>query len=432
MVQVQLKEIDLLPQINYRGISTKTIKEILKPFSISFSVENVSRATTHEICESLDSYTQQSMRYVKMGSDAFIVPPHFSSGLKKEFERVNNFLLENYEKLSVLKDEFKNETGRPKPNWFKFAPIEDNRYALSLASPSNILVTMSADKLLNFFGSLSRTFESEDIYHAIAPHLPLSLADLCYEQLGSKNFFAIAQIHANKLNKAIEEGVYIDILPNRMNRAGLGALTSTNALTPSEIFNSYLNEDLRNKELSAVAKRVMGYGHESVIEHARVGLGIAMSLVNYHQYERHRLPSNVRESFTDIPLDRIVVLPPKIAMNEEGAELFYSSVKEAQDLREKIMNEDLNSNHYALLNGTLIGVYSNMNARAFLQMAGERLCNNVQWENQGLFEGMALLLRVAEPILYKGAAPKCVTLKKCPEGKLSCGRFNEVQEKYRT
>jgi len=67
-------------------------------------------------------------------------------------------------------------------------PIEDNRYALSLAGPSNILVTTDGGKILNFFGSLSDTFESREIFNSISPYLPKDLAELCLNEIGAKNF----------------------------------------------------------------------------------------------------------------------------------------------------------------------------------------------------------------------------------------------------
>jgi thymidylate synthase ThyX len=429
MARVNLKEIGDFPDVSYARESRRTIEEVLKPVDISFSVEGVSRATTHEICESNDSFTQQSMRYVKMGEGAFIIPPTFSESLKQEFAKTMNFLLDNYSKLSEIKDEFKDAKGRPNASWFKFAPIEDNRYALSLATPSNILVTLDGSKLLNFFGSLSEGFESRQIFDSLQPNLPNDLADLCLAEIGSKDFEAIELAHRDKLDLALEQ-VYVNIRGGRFERAGLGALTSTNAKTPSELLKIYDQQVNTREKLTAVAKRVLGYGHESIVEHVKSGAGLGMSLVTYHQFQRHRVPTNVREDFRGIPFDRRVIVPPRIAQSEEGSEIFESGISAARNLREKIMQESPEYNHFALPNGTLLGVYSNMNARAFFHIANERLCNNAQWEIQGLMTGLALQLREAEPELYAASAPKCITQGSCPEGKLTCGKLKEVRDKY--
>jgi len=429
MANINLIEIGRFPNVSFNDKSRRTIEEILKPVNISFSVENVSRATTHEICEGNDSYTQQSMRYVKMNEGAFIIPPHFSASLKKEFSNTMNFLLKNYMGLSEIKDEFKDEKGRPNPNWFKFAPIEDNRYALSLASPSNILVTMGGSKLLNFFGSLSDTFESRQIFHSLFPYLPKDLAELCFEEIGSKDFSLIAKAHRKDLDKALNQA-YVIMEDMRFERAGLGALTSTNAKSPSLLFEEYEEKGVTSEKLKLVAQRVLGYGHNSIAEHARSGLGLGMSLVTYHQFQRHRIPFNVRENFRDIPLDRDVILPPRISQTQEGREIFESGINAARKLRKKIMEEDPDYNHFALPNGTKIAVYSSMNATAFFHIANERLCNNAQWEFQRMMEQLALQLREREPELYESSVPKCIPNGGCPEGKLTCGKYAEVRKKY--
>jgi thymidylate synthase (FAD) len=429
MVNVNLVEIDKFPNINYKNSSIKTIEDALSPMNISFSVEKATLAKTHEICEGKDSYTQQSMRYVKMGEGAFIVPPVFSDSLKKEFSNTMEILLNNYIKLSELKDEFKEAKGRPKSDWFKYAPIEDNRYGLSLATPSNIKVTMSGNKLINFFSCLSKDFESTQIFSELSPYIPKDLRDICYEQIGSKDFKFISQLHREKLDKALKEN-FIDIRERRFEQAGIGALTSTNENTPSEIIREYQSGGNCDEKLQKVAERVLGYNHISIIEHARHGLGLGMSLVTYHQFERHRIPTNIRDDFRSIPLEREVLIPPKIAENEKATEIFQSSISVAKKLREKLLDENEKYNHYALLNGTRIGVYSGMEARTFAHIANERLCNNAQWEFQRMMEDVTLMLREKEPKLYEKSAPKCVLQKKCPEGKLTCGKYAEVKQKY--
>ena len=37
----------------------------------------------------------------------------------------------------------------------------------------------------------------------------------------------------------------------------------------------------------------------------------------------------------------------------------------------------------------------------------------------------------AAPSLFKKAGPSCVRCGKCPEGKMTCGKYNEVTEFYR-
>lgn len=429
MAQVNLIQVDKLPDIS--SYSQETIEEIYKPFNVSFAISGVSRATTHEICESEDTYTQQSMRYVQMNDNSFVVPEFSSDKVKTIYTNTMHSLLQNYRFLSQLKDGVETK-GRPKKSDYIFAPIEDNRYALSLGSTSNIFVTMSANKLSNFFSSLSNGPEAFQIYESLKEVLPSNFYNSLRSKIGKKDHLVISEFSKQRLEVALDRP-FIEVFKDGFFRAGLGALTSTNEYDPSQILQNWIDEyglDKSKKKIEKVAQRVMGYGHESVIEHAKFLLGMSMSLVTYHQFERHRLDENVREDFKEIPLDRKIIIPPAILKNQEALDVFMDSVYKSRSLREILLEEQPDVSNFALLNGTQMSVLSNVNARAFKEIASERLCNNAQWEIQSLFETLTLKLRDKEPVLFSDVAPNCIIQGKCPEGKLTCGQYSKMKEKY--
>jgi thymidylate synthase (FAD) len=43
---------------------------------------------------------------------------------------------------------------------------------------------------------------------------------------------------------------------------------------------------------------------------------------------------------------------------------------------------------------------------------------------------MLRLAKGATPVIFRGVGPKCITLGRCPEGKMSCGRIEEMRERY--
>ncbi|MBW2021078.1 MAG: FAD-dependent thymidylate synthase, partial [Deltaproteobacteria bacterium] len=71
-----------------------------------------------------------------------------------------------------------------------------------------------------------------------------------------------------------------------------------------------------------------------------------------------------------------------------------------------------------------------MNARALLHFFEERLCLRAQWEIRGVADQMLVLVQKVCPGVFEGAGPKCVRLGKCPEGKMTCGDFEEVKRHY--
>ncbi len=401
-----------------------TLKTLLSGSAISFLVSDVSRATTHEICRG-DSYTQQSMRYVKMQEGSYIVPDGLSPAAEKEFRDTMDGLLKIYSKMTERKPGFENKKGRPKPDWFNFAPPEDARYLLALATSSNIFVTMPASGLADFFGSLSRGTESEQILEGLAPNLPHSLAKICEERIGAEGHKAVHEEFKQELSEGLSQ-TQVSVQPGSLVRAGIGAYTSTSA-SPASVLNL---EDKKEK-LTSLALKVKGYGHESILEHALLQFSTGMSLVTFHQFQRHRLQKIIREDFNSVPIGREVVIPPNIYHSQEARELSHKAEEMSSRLQQVLSEEKPELRRYALLNGTKIGVISTLNARTLYHIANERLCNNAQWEIRNFFEEIALEARKQEPELYSGLAPKCVLLEGCPEGLLSCGKYPEMKEKYK-
>ena len=54
-----------------------------------------------------------------------------------------------------------------------------------------------------------------------------------------------------------------------------------------------------------------------------------------------------------------------------------------------------------------------------------------QWEIRNVANEMLKLCYQVSPLLFKNAGPSCVVSGKCPEGKMTCGKYKEMQEFYR-
>jgi thymidylate synthase (FAD) len=110
---------------------------VLEHASFTFAVEGVSRALTHQLVRHrIASYSQQSQRYVRLKDFGYVTPATISSKprAKAKFDKVMAELSKAYAELA--------EMG---------VPVEDARYVLPNATTSNIVVTMNARSLHNFF-----------------------------------------------------------------------------------------------------------------------------------------------------------------------------------------------------------------------------------------------------------------------------------------
>jgi thymidylate synthase (FAD) len=103
----------------------------------TFSISNVSRALTHQLVRHrIASYSQQSQRYVKLNKPHYITPPSITqhAEIKKLYKKIIEEIWTLYQKMQ--KEDI---------------PLEDARYILPNATYSNIIVSMNARSLLNFF-----------------------------------------------------------------------------------------------------------------------------------------------------------------------------------------------------------------------------------------------------------------------------------------
>ncbi|MDD3159367.1 MAG: FAD-dependent thymidylate synthase [Candidatus ainarchaeum sp.] len=418
----------------HKKINEETFCELTKNINISFSIENCSRLLSHHICESLDSYTQQSQRYVKMGKDAFILPKEIEeSEFNEEYINLNEEIFEFYNKISEMKEGFSGR--KATENDYKYGiKIEDARYILPLSTKTNIFVTLNFSKIINFFIKIKRmqTNESEELLEKIISKFPnqikqqiLNKSECKLQEKIIENYY---KTQFEKIND-VENCVLLNNFNDLIERTGLGALTSTNALGASEIKKDWIknNFDIIEKTKS-VTERVLGYNHTSIIEHARTTFGLMMSLTCYHQFERHRLSNNVREEFNKIEINRNIIIPESIKRNKEILEEFKKIIDKVKILRKKL-EANGNKQEYLLLNCDLIKIINSTNARIDNEVMKERTCNNAQWEIRQLYEKKLISLKKLAQIIYDQAGPPC-TKGPCPEGKLTCGRIIEMREKY--
>lgn len=189
-------------------------------------------------------------------------------------------------------------------------------------------------------------------------------------------------------------------------------------------------------------------GHLSVLEHVSFTFYIeGVSRAMTHQLVRHRLASYSQRSQRYVSHHSFdYIVPPQLAgktisidgKNTCAVEYYrqamdtisemYNNLSQALGDKGEKSNEDA---RYVLPNACETKIIMTMNVRELLHFLQERLCYRAQWEIRSVAEQMLVILREILPAVFNLAGPKCVTAGKCPEGKLSCGKFNEVTAKYK-
>lgn len=414
-------------------INENILKEILKTVNIAFVAEGINRIQSTLLCELKDSYVQQSQRYVTMDESSYEIP------LLNETDntRAKELIKKAFKLYGIMSESKEGKfKGRPKAEDYKYGiPIEDARYILPLATKTNMSIAMTGDKLYNLFLLINdKKYFSlfDDFRKEMANHLPEALIkQLPTFHDNTKETKIIEQFYNKYMEKIDEENnmVYINGFENPDLKVGLGAVTSTSPDTPSQTLTKW--KDNADEKAKGVVQRVLGYGHESVAEQARTTFGMMCSMVTYHQQIRHRLSENHREDILNIIKDtkRDVIVPPNIKKSEFYEE-FLNLANEFKDFRLYILNEYGGDKALPfILNCDQIKLIISTNARIDSEMLADRICFNAQWEIRDLSIKKLKILRGLSDILYETALPACIK-GECKEGKLCCGRQQEMRKMF--
>jgi thymidylate synthase (FAD) len=129
--------------------------------SFTFGIEGVSRSFLAQITRHrIASYSVQSQRYVKEDKFAFVIPPEIEADetAKELFLKAMEYDIETYRKITDILSKKHYETFLKEGQAEKEArqkaekkAIEDARFVLPNACDTQMIVTMNARSLMNFF-----------------------------------------------------------------------------------------------------------------------------------------------------------------------------------------------------------------------------------------------------------------------------------------
>lgn len=219
-----------------------------------------------------------------------------------------------------------------------------------------------------------------------------------------------------------------------------------------------LRDGLTAEKTEDFIDMLVSIGHESVMEHVSFTFGIeGISRACSHQLVRHRIASYSQKSQRYVSEKGFeFITPPSVEEVPEAKAEFDRMIAEitesygrladiltenhktkltAQGIDEKsalskarkLANEDA---RFLLPNACETKIVVTMNVRSLFNFFRHRCCNRAQWEIRNVANEMLRLCLDAAPNIFKYAGPSCVAEGKCPEGKMSCGKINEVREKF--
>lgn len=191
-----------------------------------------------------------------------------------------------------------------------------------------------------------------------------------------------------------------------------------------------LFESLSDEKVSGILKKVVGYGHHSVVEHANFTFAIkGISRACSHQLVRHRLASYSQQSQRYVKFEEMEHATPARIKNNETAKNIYDDAmktvaKAYLELKELVPAEDA---RYVLPNAALTNLMVTMNARELLHFFRLRCCTRAQWEIRQMSELMLKEVKKVAPVIFENAGASCEQ-GDCPEGDLSCGKWKNERK----
>ncbi len=199
---------------------------------------------------------------------------------------------------------------------------------------------------------------------------------------------------------------------------GTAALTSTKSGTPSEIF-----EEIDAEAAKRIIKRVTGYGHTSVVEHASFTFSIeGVSRAMTHQLVRHRVASYTQQSqrYVVYSTSENYVTPPSIANNTDAKKTFDETLERISEAYQHLLTTGIPKEdaRFILPNAAKTNIIITMNARELRHFFNLRCCARTQWEMRKVATEMLGQARKVAPALFDNAGPTCVELGYCSEGKM--------------
>ncbi|MBQ4000682.1 MAG: FAD-dependent thymidylate synthase [Oscillospiraceae bacterium] len=220
-----------------------------------------------------------------------------------------------------------------------------------------------------------------------------------------------------------------------------------------------LMEGLTDESAAKYLRTLTEMGHESPVEHASFTFAIeGVSRSFLAQITRHRLASYSVQSQRYVRLDNFeYVTPPALTKDPDVLALYEETMKRdaeaynaisdklkarytaeyvQQGLSEKAAaskaeKRAIEDARFVLPNACTTQMVVTMNVRSLRHLFMLRCCNRAQWEIHQVADEMLKLVYKVAPSLFESSGPSCVALGRCPEGKMTCGRFAEVQEYYR-
>ena len=157
-----------------------------------------------------------------------------------------------------------------------------------------------------------------------------------------------------------------------------------------------------------------------------------LTLAGITHLVRHRMQSVIVPPISSVDHSRFI-LPETIRTNPAALEIYQTVLTEANRTGRTLCAEPAlrSYGYYFAVAGNVMDVMTTLNARELMLIVRLRTCTRAQWEIRHVAMGLLKLLRQQYPALFDRFGPSCYLTGACPEGRMSCGRQEEMEALFR-
>lgn len=410
------KNARLISKVTASG-HTSTVEHVF--FNLAFN--NVSVVVEQFMIEfRLASFTVKSRRYVDFADCGYHVPSFASAALRDRYTAHMDRLFALYARLREAQ-----------------VPMEDARFVLPYCFYSNFFCSLGGREMINvlramLFGRGSAYPEiravGESLLRQAQEAAPGVFAD--FEEK-NKDYRDLPDLPAFAREETDGPGRAVELLSFDKNaelNVARTALIERYGLPTTQADAVLRDKDTLKTVLDAVARSDRPRALEAAAFTVRFN-NVSLSTVTH--FVRHRIQSICIPQLKDCVRENYII-PASVRENEALLNDYVAAFEQTAALYHELQKagvpeEDL---VYVLLSGNVLDLVTTLNARELRLLLKLRTCTRAQWEIRGLTTELLFLLREACPLLFAGYGPSCVCDGKCPEGRMCCGRMEEMRRLF--
>ena len=410
------KNANLITKVTASG-HTSTVEHVF--FNLAF--ENVSVVVEQFMIEfRLASFTVKSRRYVDFADCGYLVPDALNEGQKARYTAQMDKLFALYGTLC--------EHGISK---------EDARFVLPYCFYSNFFCSLGGRELINvlramLFGRGSTNAEiraiGEQLLSQCREAAPGVFDSFAAKTDGYRDLPELPALKKAAESDALPPVMLLSQTPDAQMLVAKTALMERYGCTPQQAEEALGDEAVLRQTLDSLVHCDRPRALEAACFTVRFG---DVSLSTLTHFARHRIQSIAIPSLK-VCDRRNHIVPPCI--EEDGAllDLYLDAFTSTAALYDALKAEGVSEDDliYVLLSGNVIDFVTTLNARELRLFLKLRTCTRAQWEIRALATELLFLLRKDNPLLFASFGPSCVIDGKCPEGRMCCGKMDEMRERF--